>query len=1231
MSKVRSFLVSCFLVLALGAAAQQGGAGSALYFPATSASEHMRLDTAINDVIDTTDFTIEWWMRGEAMSGDPGIIANKDWNSGNNPGFIVARTGTSTIKINGRFSGGSRFDLNNVSIPQLEQDWVHVAIVFDRRSSHPDLKVYANGLVVDSLVLSASVPTGAMAPSYPIVVGQDGTGNYSYGYKYKGAMDEVRIWNKARTENDIRSTMCHSLVGTEFGLVAAYSFNNINGNVVPDATGMYDGLLVNTPTVVSSGAAVGDTSVYVYPSSWSAQSLNINSAANGNITLDSIQKGAAGLHLYRTTGAPSSVTGIKALATNDVFFGAYAVADTGIEYNITYDYSSFPLAVANEDSLELFARGGGDSLTWKKLTASRYKTNDYLKARSLAGKYNEIILGNFAGYVCAAPSLGTASNVTYNSAQLAWTTGGALVWDIEFGSVGFTPGTGTLLSGITSNPRTINGLSPSTNYEFYVRDNCGSLGSSVWVGPFSFATTAAPACNAPSALGVSNIGFNSANLNWVTGGSNLWNVEYGVSGFTQGSGTKLDSVYTSSYFLNGLSPNTTYDFYVQDTCNLANASSWVGPFTFTTLNDYSKMGSGTSLNIAGNGYVDLSGGKVSAESIGLPDSTITLEAWIKPSSFGQWKSIVSFIQDNGNFERGWDLETSNNNKLAFALKSDSASSLTYLETTNSFNANEWMHVAGVYDGDTMKIYVNGVLEASTTSQTGAIDYADSWLVIGSYKDDNEDNRVDAEIDEVRIWNAARSASQIRQFMCQKLKGNEAGLVSYYTLNEGSGNYVMDQAGSNHGSFTSLTPAAWKVSGAHIGDTSVYAYEANYSQIVLSLSSAGFGDVSIDSIMNGPHGIHLYKIDTLPNFISGINDIGNQEVHYGVFLAEGYSKATYNLTYDYSGFSNAVSNEAFLNIYNRRDPSYQNWVNTGAARLMAQDEVKLTATAASKQLILSDFSAPTCASSTGLTATNVQFFYADIAWTAGASTTWKVEYGKTGFAIGTGMQQTVTGTAATTLSGLQHSTTYDYYVKDSCSATDQSNWVGPYTFTTMNVCPEADSFAVLSVTGNSATFNISSTGTNADWDIQWGPAGFTPGVGIITKVSGNPADLLNLSKSTSYDAYLRANCDSINSGWIGPVTFTTDSTGGFSIGENDLANAVQVYPNPNSGSFTITVDQADQFTISIIDLNGKMIYNHSEVNGGEWEKRLTLEELPKGVYLIRLESEHVHSSKKMVIE
>ena len=56
-----------------------------------------------------------------------------------------------------------------------------------------------------------------------------------------------------------------------------------------------------------------------------------------------------------------------------------------------------------------------------------------------------------------------------------------------------------------------------------------------------------------------------------------------LAGFIQGTGVgalsgTVDTNVTAPYSLTGLSPNTTYDFYVQNCCN----NTWEGPFTFTT-------------------------------------------------------------------------------------------------------------------------------------------------------------------------------------------------------------------------------------------------------------------------------------------------------------------------------------------------------------------------------------------------------------------------------------------------------------------------------------------------------------------------------------------------------------------------------------------------------------------------------------------------------------------------
>jgi hypothetical protein len=92
-----------------------------------------------------------------------------------------------------------------------------------------------------------------------------------------------------------------------------------------------------------------------------------------------------------------------------------------------------------------------------------------------------------------------------------------------------------------------------------------------------------PSCSLPSAGNASNITFNSADLSWTAGGTETeWNVEWGVAGFTQGSGTLIAATTSNPVSISGLAAITTYEFYVQAICGPANNSLWVGPYTFTT-------------------------------------------------------------------------------------------------------------------------------------------------------------------------------------------------------------------------------------------------------------------------------------------------------------------------------------------------------------------------------------------------------------------------------------------------------------------------------------------------------------------------------------------------------------------------------------------------------------------------------------------------------------------------
>src|SRR5690606_1869808 len=89
---------------------------------------------------------------------------------------------------------------------------------------------------------------------------------------------------------------------------------------------------------------------------------------------------------------------------------------------------------------------------------------------------------------CLAPSGLSVDGVTFNTADLSWGGVGTL-FDVEFGLEGFTP-TGTPstgYAGITSNLVTLTGLTAETNYQYYVRQDCGT-GQSLWSGPFTFFT-----------------------------------------------------------------------------------------------------------------------------------------------------------------------------------------------------------------------------------------------------------------------------------------------------------------------------------------------------------------------------------------------------------------------------------------------------------------------------------------------------------------------------------------------------------------------------------------------------------------------------------------------------------------------------------------------------------------------------------------------------------------------
>lgn len=92
-----------------------------------------------------------------------------------------------------------------------------------------------------------------------------------------------------------------------------------------------------------------------------------------------------------------------------------------------------------------------------------------------------------------------------------------------------------------------------------------------------------PTCYEVSNLSASGITSTAASLNWTAGdpGSSQWEIEVLASGATP-TGTGVVTG-TRPYAATGLTPATSYDFYVRERCGAGDNSAWIGPFTFTTL------------------------------------------------------------------------------------------------------------------------------------------------------------------------------------------------------------------------------------------------------------------------------------------------------------------------------------------------------------------------------------------------------------------------------------------------------------------------------------------------------------------------------------------------------------------------------------------------------------------------------------------------------------------------
>ncbi len=306
---------------------------------------------------------------------------------------------------------------------------------------------------------------------------------------------------------------------------------------------------------------------------------------------------------------------------------------------------------------------------------------------------------------------------------------------------------------------------------------------------------------------------------------------------------------------------------------------------------------GTALYFDGGSFVDV--GSSSSFNFTGP---FTVEGWFNVASFVyQWEALITKGDDS------WRVARSNSlNYLAFSTNGLSNVDMTGITNVNDGN---WHFFAAVYDGSRKTLYVDGHVDA-TSPVTGTLGTSTYPVYLGENAG-HTGRYFNGTLDEIRIWNIARTEQQVRNDMFSTLNGAQAGLLGYWQFNDGTGTTATDMVSGNNGSISGSSD--WVTSNAPVGEYGVY--DAGIATDSVGPTGAKIGL----TILSSPDsldfvGAYAYgsptAATTSETFPAGISK--RSSLVWGLY---GYGSNTVVYSMNYGGIS-GVSNESSLQLIGR---------------------------------------------------------------------------------------------------------------------------------------------------------------------------------------------------------------------------------------------------------------------------------------------------------------------------
>lgn len=172
-----------------------------------------------------------------------------------------------------------------------------------------------------------------------------------------------------------------------------------------------------------------------------------------------------------------------------------------------------------------------------------------------------------------------------------------------------------------------------------------------------------------------------------------------------------------------------------------------------------------------------------SDSLDIDDS-LTIEAWVYADSAiydAYYNFIVSKHMNGTGYALGAFGGDENNKHIQF-------------ENSFVLPANQWTHIAYVCGEGLDKLYINGVFVAESIHEEAII--ANEFDLYIGHSPFGQQLNWKGLLDEVRIWNVARTQQEIYTDMYTKPSGNKAELVAYWDFNDGPKSTVLKDKTNN---------------------------------------------------------------------------------------------------------------------------------------------------------------------------------------------------------------------------------------------------------------------------------------------------------------------------------------------------------------------------------------------------------------------------------------------------